>query len=46
MLDSVGAEVLSLKRLSIGSLTLGNLPEGKWRNMSDAEINKLRGKRK
>ena len=46
MLESVGAEVLSLKRLSIGSLTLGNLPEGKWRNLSDAEINKLRGKRK
>ncbi len=46
MLESVGSEVLSLKRLSIGSLTLGNLPEGKWRNLSDAEINKLRGKRK
>lgn len=46
MLESVGAEVLSLKRLSIGSLTLGNLPEGKWRHLSDAEINKLRGKRK
>ena len=46
MLDSVGAEVMALKRLSIGSLTLGNLPEGKWRHLSDAEINKLRGKRK
>lgn len=46
MLESVGTEVLSLKRLSIGSLTLGNLPEGKWRHLSDAEINKLRGRKK
>lgn len=46
MLESVGVNVMSLKRISIGSLTLGNLPEGKWRRLSDAEINKLRGKGK
>ena len=46
MLDAVGVNVMSLKRISVGSLTLGNLPEGKWRRLSDAEINKLRGKSK
>ncbi len=46
MLDAVGVNVMSLKRISVGSLTLGNLPEGKWRRLSDAEINKLRGKGK
>lgn len=46
MLEAVGVNVMSLKRISVGSLTLGNLPEGKWRRLSDAEINKLRGKNK
>ena len=42
MLEAVGARAVSLKRISVGSITLGNLPEGKWRKLSDAEINKLR----
>ncbi len=46
MIESVGANVLALKRISVGGVTLGNLPEGKWRRLSDAEINKLRGKKK
>lgn len=45
MLEAVGVNVLALKRISVGSVTLGNLPEGKWRRLSDAEINKLRGKK-
>ena len=44
MLEAVGVNVLALKRISVGSVTLGNLPEGKWRRLSDAEINKLKGK--
>ena len=45
MLEAVNANVLALKRISVGSVTLGNLPEGKWRKLSDAEISKLRGKK-
>ena len=46
MLESVGAEVFALKRIAIGSVALGNLPEGKWRHLSSAEVNKLRGRKK
>ena len=46
MLEAVGVEVLSLKRIAIGGVTLGNLPEGKWRHLKDVEINKLRGRKK
>ncbi len=45
MLEAVDANVLALKRISVGSVTLGNLPEGKWRKLSDAEIHKLMGKK-
>ncbi|MGN1098254.1 MAG: pseudouridine synthase [Clostridia bacterium] len=46
MLESVGVEVISLKRIAVGSVTLGNLPEGKWRHLKEVEINKLRGRKK
>lgn len=42
MLEAVGVNVLSLKRISVGPLTLGNLPEGKWRHLSTAEVNKMK----
>lgn len=45
MLEAVNVNVLALKRISVGSVTLGNLPEGKWRKLSDAEIHKLMGKK-
>lgn len=44
MFEKVGAEVISLKRISVGSITLGNLPEGKWRHLNEAERNRLYGK--
>lgn len=34
--------VRELKRISIGPLRLGNLPRGKWRFLSESEINNLR----
>ncbi len=46
MFEAVGAEVISLKRISVGSITLGNLPEGKWRHLNDAERKRLMGKGK
>ncbi len=46
MFEAVGAEVLSLKRISVGSITLGNLPEGKWRHLNDAERMRLIGRKK
>lgn len=37
MCEMVGLDVLGLKRVRIGSLTLGGLPEGRWRLMTEAE---------
>ena len=45
MFEAIGAEVTSLKRISVGNVTLGNLPEGKWRHLNDAERQRLIGKK-
>ncbi|MBL7543973.1 MAG: rRNA pseudouridine synthase [Bdellovibrionaceae bacterium] len=37
MCEMVGLEVLGLKRVRIGNLPLGSLPEGRWRLMTDSE---------
>jgi 23S rRNA pseudouridine2604 synthase len=37
MCEMVGLDVLGLKRVRIGPLALGSLPEGRWRLMTDAE---------
>lgn len=37
MCELVGLEVLGLKRVRVGQLSLGNLPEGKWRFLSPKE---------
>src|SRR6266702_4740142 len=38
MLSAVGHPVLQLIRVGIGSLTLGDLPVGEWRYLTDEEI--------
>ena len=41
MCEAIGCPVLQLKRISIGPLKLGNLPRGKYRNLSQGELNQL-----
>ncbi|MDY3928176.1 MAG: pseudouridine synthase [Clostridia bacterium] len=41
MFEAVGCKVISLKRISIGSVELGNLPLGRWRYLTSHEINYL-----
>jgi 23S rRNA pseudouridine2605 synthase len=42
MLEAVGNRVVALTRISFGPLRLGELPEGKARRLSNAEIAQLR----
>lgn len=42
MCDLAGMKVLRLKRVREGDLALGNLPVGKWRYLTDDEIEKLK----
>ncbi|WP_069803576.1 pseudouridine synthase [Thermogemmatispora onikobensis] len=42
MLASLGHPVLELQRVAIGPLTLGDLPPGAWRPLTEAEIAALR----
>lgn len=44
MMEAVGHPVLALKRVSVGEVSLGNLPYGKWRHLNPAEINSLKSK--
>lgn len=41
MCASVGFKVIGLKRISEGGLNLGNLPIGKWRHLTDAEVKRI-----
>lgn len=41
MCEALGLEVARLKRTSIGSIKLGMLPQGKWRNLTEDEVHKL-----
>ena len=38
MCEQVGLKVIRLKRISIGTLKLGALKPGKWRNLSELEL--------
>ncbi|MCK4226129.1 rRNA pseudouridine synthase [candidate division WOR-3 bacterium] len=42
MLGSLGYRVLGLIRVRIGNLKLGNLPPGKWRRLTEQEVNELK----
>ena len=42
MFEAVGLQVLALKRVGFGPLTLGELKRGEWRDLTPEEIEKLR----
>ena len=39
--EEVGLEVVRLKRIAIDTLTLGMLPQGKWRLLTETEVKRL-----
>ena len=43
MCDMVGLRVVDLKRVRIGPLSLGDLPEGRWRHLTPDERATLLG---
>ena len=42
MIQTLGCSVKALKRLSVGPVELEDLPEGKWRILSEGELSRLR----
>jgi len=42
MCAAAGMQVLRLIRISEGKLQLGDLPVGKWRNLTDGEVELLK----
>ncbi|NMD37750.1 MAG: rRNA pseudouridine synthase [Christensenellaceae bacterium] len=42
MVESIGHQVVLLRRVRFGSLELGDLPRGMWRRLSDVELKKLK----
>ena len=41
MLKACGAQTLRLQRIAVADVKLGNLPCGKWRKLTDAEVKSL-----
>ncbi len=46
MLEAVGGKVLKLVRIAIGEITIGDLPIGKWRELTAEEVANLSAGRK
>ena len=46
MCEAIGCRVLQLKRISMGPLKLGDLPRGKYRHLTTAEIKNLHRREK
>jgi pseudouridine synthase len=44
MLEAVESKVLKLVRIAIGPVRIGDLPIGKWRNLTPEEVHALRGR--
>lgn len=42
MCEQVHLEVMSLRRVAIGKIELGNLPQGKWKHLSGAQVKYLK----
>lgn len=42
MCDAIGHQVISLKRVATGNLSLGDLEEGKWRYLNEIEVELLK----
>lgn len=42
MFEAVGHKVIALQRVAVGKISLGNLPIGKWRHLTEAEIKILK----
>jgi hypothetical protein len=43
MFEAVGHEVIHLRRTTLGPLTLKELPLGQWRELTEREVNELKG---
>ena len=43
MCEQAHLRVTRLRRVALGTLRLGSLPPGRWRELSAAELNALRG---
>ena len=41
MCEAIGHKIVSLKRIEVGTLKLGTLQKGKWRNLSSKEVRNI-----